>query len=352
MIGIGCRPAGWAAIGTVLLAATIACSSSTPRPAPAAPAVTPVGHHLVITAGRASWRLKAPASRLIALPSAGGALLAGGLDQSDTSSNDVYQLTLATGGIRLLGSVPRPFHDAAGAMIGGRVVIFGGGATTTTDTVQRFAGGRASHGRVIGHLPQPRSDLSAVTIAARTYLLGGYTGLRALSDVLETSDGSTFSTVATLPVTVRYAAVATVGRTIWVFGGQHGSHPVRAIQRIDTTTGRASVVGRLPAARSDASAMVIAGRVLIAGGRSASGRTVGSVEEFDPVRHTVRVVAHLRAPVADAASLVVGRTAYLIGGEDNAPVATVQTLTARNVPDHTATPASSSTVSGGAQGTG
>ena len=322
------------AVALLICVSAVACSSAGAKPS-AAPLPSSSGpspkaaHRPVVTAARAPWRLPAPLSRLIAVPDTSGAILAGGLTPVDTSTNQVSTLDLSTGRIHRIGTVPRAFHDAAGAVIAGRVMIFGGGSAASTSTVQEIAATGGHRGAVIGHLPQPRSDLSAVTLGGAVYLLGGYTGVTPLADVLRTTDGTTFTKVATLPVTVRYAAVAALGSSIWVFGGEHGTAPTRAIQRIDPTTGTAKVVGRLPAARSDAVAVVIGGRVFIVGGRGPRGQVLTEVDELDPSRARVRVVAKLPAPVADAASIVAGNTAYIIGGETQHAVATVQTVSVR-----------------------
>jgi hypothetical protein len=327
------RPGSAIVIAVSVLAACTASrggQATTPSPVPR---VAASGRHLVVTAGWAGWRLPAPVTRMVALPQPGGALLAGGLDAAGASTGRVSHLNVKTGALRYLGSVPTPFHDAAGAMIGGHAEFFGGGAATTTDTVQQFPGRGAGRGRVVGHLPRPRSDLSAVTVRGRRYLLGGYTGAMPQAAVLSTVDGSTFATVAKLPVTVRYAAVTALGSDIWVFGGEHGTHAVRTIQRIDTTTGRATVVGALPAPVQEAVAVTIRGRILLAGGRSSAGRALRAVDEFMPADGSIRRVARLARPVADAATVVKASTAYLIGGEISAkPVATVQTLIVRSVP--------------------
>jgi hypothetical protein len=322
---------------SVLSAMAVAgCASTSTAPDPSHPSpVARRAQHVVITTGRTPWRLRTPLSRLVAVPDRGGVLLAGGLDSSDGSSSKVSGLDLVTGALRPRGSVAAPFHDAAAATIAGHLVVFGGGAATSSAAVQSIGQGGSgqTRGLVIGTLPQPRSDLSAVTIGARVYLLGGYTGTTELPSILVTTNGRSFHTVGRLPVTVRYAATVAVGSTIWVFGGEHRSHPVRDIQRFDTTTGRAAIVGRLPSARSDAVAMTVAGHVLLAGGRGPGGRVLTSVDELGPGDATVHRVARLRAAVADAAVAVVGDTAYLIGGERNRPVGVVQTIRARTVTD-------------------
>ena len=171
-----------------------------------------------------------------------------------------------------------------------------------------------------------------MTIGGQVYLLGGYTGIQQLAEVLDTTDGTTFHPAASLPVPVRYPAVAAVGTTIWVFGGEQPAGPVRAIQRIDTTTGRAQVVGQLPDPLSQATALVLDGQVLIAGGRTGSTATNSSVYLFDPDHVTIHPVARLPVPVADAGGVVVDHTGYLLGGENDGRVADVQTLTLATAP--------------------
>jgi N-acetylneuraminic acid mutarotase len=276
-------------------------------------------------------------SRLVAAPSRSGAVLAGGLDAADASTSGVFHLNLSSGALRSVGAVPQPFHDAAAVTLRGRLVVFGGGTQTSSRVVQETGAGGRGSGRVVGRLPQRRSDLSAATVGGRVYLLGGYTGTTELHTILETTDGRSFRTVGRLPLTVRYAATVAVGSTIWVFGGEHGNRPVRYIQAFDTATGAAKVVGKLPAARSEAMAMVLAGHILLAGGRDSSGAASGQIGEFDPRTTSLRSVATLPQPVADSAVMTTGSTAYLIGGEATKSTATVQRIVAKAIPNHPVT---------------
>ena len=93
-------------------------------------------------------------------------------------------------------------------MLGGQVLVFGGGTTISTDAVQALPapGGAIAAGTTahqVGRLPTVRSDLSAVTIGGRAYVLGGYDGSEPIDSVLQTTDDSTFVQVATLPAPAR-----------------------------------------------------------------------------------------------------------------------------------------------------
>jgi outer membrane protein assembly factor BamB len=122
----------------------------------------------------------------------------------------------------------------------------------------------------------PRSDAQAVTIGATTYLVGGYDGSRRDAWVLATSDGRSYSTVAALPVPVRYPAVAALGGRIYPFGGQavtgpHAGAPVSVIQAVDPAHRTATVVGHLPEPLAGATAVTVAGELFVAGGESTAG---------------------------------------------------------------------------------
>ena len=98
----------------------------------------------------------------------------------------VFSLETRTGHLANLGSTQNVF-DAAGAMIGGRLVVFGGGSSAGTDIVQAFdlATGTSS---AIGHLPLALSDLSSAVVGNTVYLVGGYDGITPRAEIYATTD--------------------------------------------------------------------------------------------------------------------------------------------------------------------
>src|SRR2546426_6578801 len=112
---------------------------------------------------RASFHLPFPVQREVAEAASAKVYLAGGLDASDTSTMAVVTVDLARGTARVAGHVPSGFHDAAGAVIGGRLFVFAGGTGQISDVVQSFdlATGK---GRVEGTMPRPLSDLSSASV--------------------------------------------------------------------------------------------------------------------------------------------------------------------------------------------
>ena len=249
----------------------------------------------------------------------------GGLTPGGTSVNGVYALALATGTLALKGSLAAAVHDGAGAALGTSSFVFGGGSPTTVRTVQSvtlppLAPSGSVAGRVVGQLPQARSDLAVATITSRprsgisttAYLVGGYDGTSYLPAVLATTDGQNFSSVANLAVPVRYPAVTALGGKLFAFGGQTAAGIGTAvtatadIQQINPATHLARVVGALPQALYGAAAFVLDGHLYVAGGQAPSGQTLTQIYEFDPATGEVHDAGLLPQAVAFAGYATVG----------------------------------------------
>jgi outer membrane protein assembly factor BamB len=286
----------------------------------------------------------------------GRLILLGGLTAAGTSASGVFAVNTATGGARRIGVLAGPLHDAAGASLGGRDLIFGGGTAASVATVQEFTppgsgrgpgGGTAS---TVGRLPAITSDATAVSIGGTAYVAGGYDGTRPDPQVLATSDGRHFRAVAALPVPVRYPAVAALGGKIYVFGGQavtgpQAGKPVDTIQVVDPGRRTASITGHLPVPLAGAAAVTIGGQVYVAGGESTvrqhripgvgstqfgsapagTTTTVSAIWAFAPASNRLIPAGQLQVPVSNAGVAVIGGTAWIAGGESaGAPVAAVQ----------------------------
>lgn len=333
---------GAVAVALVVGMAVTGCSSGThsaskaPSPAAssttAAPGSTATAADTTTTAAtrapaalvvsQASWQLPEPLSREVALAEPGGLVLLGGLNRAKQSTAGVVRIDPGSGTARRVGTLAAAVHDAAGVMLGGVPFVFGGGEATTVPTIQTFRGGV---GAVVGRLPQSRSDLSAVTADGKAWVLGGFDGTNGLADVLTSTDGVHFTVAGKLADTVRYAAVAAVGGTVWIVGGEHNGAQLDIVQAYDTRTGTTRVAGRLPHPLAHAAAFVLGEQVYIAGGRQGS-TTVDQVLRLDPRTEAVTDAGRLPAPVADAAAVTIADTAWLLGGERPNPVATVVTF--------------------------
>jgi N-acetylneuraminic acid mutarotase len=257
--------------------------------------------------GVLKWHLDTALSRAVAFADGGTIVVAGGLTAAGTTGV-VRQIDPATGRPSKSGTLIRSVHDAAGAVVGGRLLLFGGGSSVAGSVVQAVTPGET--GMLVGNLPAARADLAAIEVGDRVYVIGG--GLSGAPDprIWASSDGTHARLVGRLRVGVRYAAVASAGTSIYVFGGATSNGARNEIQRFDTTTGVTTIVGRLPVRISDASAMTLDGRLLVAGGSAST-----AVWSFDPQRAALTQVGRLPYRVSDAAAVVVEGRGYLIGGE-------------------------------------
>lgn len=311
-------------------------------------AAAPAAAH--VTTALEPWHLPNPVSREGTVAAGKGhILILGGLTAAGTSSTEVALLDTASGKLTAVGSLAAPTHDAGTTVLGGRAVVFGGGQSTATTAVQAFplAAGTGSTAAVTGQLPVARADDEAVTVGGTAYVLGGYDGAGGDVRVLATTNGTTFTPVATLPAAVRYPAVVAAHGRIYVFGGEvltGGStleiwtpttqpppaQQVPVVQVVNPTTHQARVVGtRLPRALEGAAAFVLHGHIYLAGGDSFDPSTSpvsdSTICLYNPANGTCAAAGHLANAVSNAGVVVIKTTAWLVGGEHNgAPVGTVQ----------------------------
>lgn len=272
------------------------------------------------TAGRAvlkasleRWHLRHAVSREVVLPEAGRLAIVGGLRRNDITTSSVTVVDPADGSVAGAPALARASHDAGGTIVAGRALLFGGGSAASGKWIQER--GASGAWRVAGTLPSPRSDLAAVTIGSRAYVLGGYDGTRLDPSVLRASRDGHVVTIGRLPVPVRYAAVAAVGNDIWVVGGRARSGPTNVVQRVDAATGHASVVGRLHQSLAGASAVALGGQVYICGG-IVGGRPTRQILRLTAPSGQVSPAGQLPTPASYAGAAVLGRnTGYLVGGE-------------------------------------
>lgn len=284
-------------------------SASTPPTSPAPTSSAPRKLRL----HRVGFRLPVGLSREAVIGTGSYAIVAGGLDNGQSTLSTAYRVDLGQGRVTRLPSMPVAVHDTAGGLVNGMPIVVGGGNASEQSVVQEWNG---NSWHVIGHLPQTRSDLVAATVAGRVVVLGGYNGTRpAERTILSSSDGQHWKVIGKLPVAVRYPASTVSGGAIWLFGGEVNSTMQTAIQRIDPRTGQAKVVGQLPTAIGHASAIPLGNRILLIGGRTDVNTPIDRMWWFDPRTATVRPAGRLSKPLADSAVVASGQSSYLIGGE-------------------------------------
>ncbi|MHB8497914.1 MAG: outer membrane protein assembly factor BamB family protein [Acidimicrobiales bacterium] len=290
-----------------------------------------------LEAGVEPWQLPSPISREAVVANGKGLTILGGITPSGSSVSGVFTLDPINGTVTAAGSLPNPVHDAAAATLGATTFDFGGGSPNTVATVQSIRSpsippGGVATGQAPSQLPEPRSDLAVTTIGSSgdaksktvAYIVGGYNGVSYLGKVLATTDGTQFTSVATLKVPVRYSAVASFGGQIYTFGGETASASSNVtatndIQMVDPATHTATIVGHLPRALYGAAAFVINGTIYVAGGQIPGGSTLTRIYAFEP--NGAKVLDAGLLPQAEAfggyATVGTGASAigYIVGGE-------------------------------------
>ena len=261
----------------------------------------------------AGYQLTVPIQRAVAVWDSGIVYIAGGLDAAGQTVGGVFSMDPNSGRITPLGSLPQQVHDAAGAMISGKLYVFAGGAGSGTDTVQAFDPSTGK-GAVVGHLPVSLSDLAAAQVGDTTYLIGGYDGSKPRTEIYATTDGTTFRVVGHLPVGLRYPAVSTSGGMIVIAGGLASGGPTTGVYAFDPSSAAMRPVGVLPAPVAHAASFSLGGITYVAGGRDASEAAVTRVTSIDPATGMVMRESPLSRPLADAAVVSSPGRALLVGG--------------------------------------
>ncbi len=288
---------------------------------------------VALEAGVEPWLLPAPVSRPSVVANGSGFTVLGGLATSQASVATVYSVNAAGGLVTQTGTLPAAVHDAAATALGRSTYVLGGGSPDTVATVQSVptpavplvaAAPLTSPGTVAGKLPAPRSDLATTTIGSTAYVVGGYDGTTYEPQVLATTDGTHYSTVANLTVPVRYPAVVARDGLLYVFGGQTASTGSATtatddIQVVDPAAHTAKVVAHLPQPLYGAAAFVLNGSLYVAGGQVPGGVTLTTVDAFVP--STRKVLNAGLLPQAEAfggyTTVGTGKSAvgYIAGGE-------------------------------------
>lgn len=315
--------------GSSSTASPSTATGTTQSPASAAGPETRAASSAAHLAVSTYLRLPVGVSRTVVVPEGSGLAVLGGLAPGDSPTARAWRVDLGRRSVSAARPLAMAVHDASGAMLGAAAYVFGGGAATTVAAVQQWTG---SGSHTVGSLPQPRSDSAAAVIGGTAYVVGGFTGGAMARDVLATTDGRHFRRVARLPVGVRYPAVAAVGKDVYVVGGALATTEgtasgaqSNAVQRVDPSTGKATVIGHLPAPLAHAMAFSLGGALYVAGGRHGATATA-AIERVDlSSGHATRVGSLPRAE-SDAGVAVTAGAAWLVGGETSGPAAPTNTV--------------------------
>ena len=239
-------------------------------------------------------------------------MFAGGLSDAGVSTGTVFRYSPGAGA-RASTPLPSPIHDAAAAVLGDRVLVFGGGVSEGSDRIVQLLPGRP---RLIGTLPQALSDLVAAQIGNTDYVAGGWNGVATNRDIYAVGADVRLRTVARLPTGVRYPAVGALAGKLVVAGGELTSgDPTARVWSFDPATGGVAALPSLPAPIDHATGAVLAGGFYVIGGLR-KGNLSSAIYSIAPGESRWHRAGELPAPVADASAATLGSTIVVLGGRN------------------------------------
>ena len=217
----------------------------------------------------------------------------------------------------LYSSLLERTHDAAVGFIGSNLYVFGGGQALSYNTIIQVESGHSIH---VGTLPDALSDAVAVS-----YTLHGTPGLLVLCGY----NGQAFNRVArfywrqgqrlqsrvafTLPVGLRYPAVAVNHSTVYISGGKTPSGLSSAVYQWNGNQSVTSVA-HLPVAVQKAAAFIDGHELILVGGYDTSGQLTNHAIAISLHNGTIHTLPPFPTPIADMGYAQVGNTGYLAGG--------------------------------------
>jgi len=242
----------------------------------------------------------------------------GAVDPTARGGASVVERTVTAPSLRLAerhtGRLQAPVQDgAAVALPGGAMLLAGLSAADTSRADIRLV--TPATDRAAGQLPVSLHDTAAASIGSSVYLFGGGTGSNTQSDqIIRVSDAGTGATVvAHLPALSSDKSAAAIDGTAYIVGGFTGTHWLNTI--VAWRPGApARVVARLPFSLRYAAVAASGTRLVIAGGSRVDGSASAAILEYTPGRSGVRAIGRLPSPTTHAAAAALGGLVYVIGG--------------------------------------
>lgn len=185
---------------------------------------------------------------------------------------------------RVIGQLPVPRSDLATAMIANRVFLLGGYDGSSIRATALATADGVTFDR-LGDLPVPVRYPAVAALGSAVYVIGGSTDTGAVRavQVLDTVSG-TVRLAGQLPQPLTDAVAATLRGRVYVFGGKYGGVPSAQVWRLDVgPSGAASIaltpVATLPTPVTAAAVAVLGDTAYLVGGESPGLLTTVSMLE-------------------------------------------------------------------------
>jgi hypothetical protein len=197
-------------------------------------------------------------------------------------------------------------------------------ATSTTTPPLSLTVARAPKG-----LPAPHYDAPAVDLDSKILIMGGLDKNRSSKTAVWSYDPTTgvTSPAGTLAKATHGAGAAAIGGKVFVYGGSVGTTAFSDIQQFDPATRRSTLVGKLPQARTEFTAVTdpTGPMTYLVGGWDGKQPTDEVLSTLDGT--TFQPVASLPEPVINPAVVLAGDTIWVFGGTwNNVASASIQKI--------------------------
>lgn len=238
---------------------------------------------------------------------------------------------------RPLYALPAPLRDPATAPLPqGRFALLGGLSAADVSTDEVDVADR--HGLVhTTTLPEAQHDAQAATLGGSVYVFGGGSATELDHILRYDPAGQAVTQVGALSVAQSDVAVTEAGGSAYVVGGFDGTNYLHTIVRWRPGTSP-RVVGHLPVGLRYA-AVAVAGDGLFVLGGSTPAAASDAIYRFDLTTHRVRRMGTLRHPITHGMAATLGSTVYLIGGRGDSLTSQTRDIWAINPTTGAVTPA-------------
>jgi len=165
-------------------------------------------------------------------------------------------------------------------------------------------------------MPTPRSDLVAVAVKERIYVIGGYNGMQNLATVEEYDPVTdSWHSRAPMPTARGWLAAAAVNGKIYAIGGWNGNKYLPTVEEYDPTSDTWRPRANMPTHRYGLAVVALGGRIYAIGGQNEIGLGYQTtVEEYDPATDTWRSRADMATRRYGLAAGMVRSRIYALGG--------------------------------------
>lgn len=214
-------------------------------------------------------------------------------------------------------AAPMPHRRSytASAESGGMIYVAAGMVGNTgrpLDLFERFDPQRNSWVSLT-QLPQPLSAGAAASLGRRIYVIGGNSPTATGRQVYVYEIGrKTWLTTTSLPAPRTNLAAVALGGKIYALGGLDPVRPTSTVYVYDPAGRRWSQAARLPRALHAFGAVVFKGKIWVIGGRGSGGISVRQVWIYDPKRNHWRAGPPLPEPMDIPGVAVQGGRIYAV----------------------------------------